>query len=117
MSEKNLVSTLLQCCHCLQSLRIVQVHLDGSWAQVIACLHYLRSLRDVSLHFLRVGPGASRPLGFSGLRDDIDVPDSLGQRLQLRRKGIPGNTRVVGVDYSGPGMGNVLAMLMNSIEE
>lgn len=117
MSEKNLVSTLLQCCHCLQSLRIVQVYLDGSWAQVFACLHYLRSLRDVSLHFLRVSHGASRPLGFSGLRDDIDVPDSLGQRLQLRRKGIPGNTRVVGVDYSGPGMGNVVAMLMNSIEE
>jgi hypothetical protein len=73
--------------------------------------------RKVSLHFLRVGPAVSRPLGFSGLRDDIDVPDSLGRKLRLRRKGVLGHKSVIGVDNSGPGMANVAAMLINSIEE
>jgi hypothetical protein len=116
ISEKNLIESLLQCRHCLQSLSLFQVRLDRSWTQVFRVLGSFDSLQGLSLHFLRVGPGASRPRAFSGLSDDIEVPEAFGQKLRLRRKGVPGRTRVVGVDYNGPGMGNVVAMLTNSIE-
>jgi hypothetical protein len=117
ISEKNLVESLLRCCHCLQSLSIIQIRLDGGWTQVFGYLRYFERLQSLSLHFLRVRPGTSRPWAFYGLSDDIEVPDSFGRKLQLRRKGVLGYTRVVGVDYSGPSMDKVVAMLMNSVEE
>jgi hypothetical protein len=119
MSRENLVECLIQSLHCLRSLRLHGVRLDQSWDRVFACLPYLTSLQDLSLHFLRVLPGPSWPLALSGLRDDIDVPGSLGQRLRLRRKRYGGHqnpqTRIVCMDYSGPGMENVIAMLLNSV--
>jgi hypothetical protein len=122
MSGENLVECLIQSLHCLRSLRLHGVRLDQNWDRVFACLPYLTSLQDLSLHFLRILPTPSWPLSLSGLRDDIDVPGSLGQRLRLRRRRYGGpqhpqrQTRIVCMDYSGPGMQNVIAMLLNSVE-
>jgi hypothetical protein len=122
MFGENLVECLIQSLHCLRSLRLSGVKLDQGWDRVFASLPYLTSLQDLSLHFLRIRPGPSWPLALSGLRDDIDVPGSLGQRLRLRRKRYgahqspQSHTRIVGMDYSGPGMENVIAMLLNFAE-
>ena len=110
ISTANLVKFLIGCRDNLRSVKLSQLMMDRECRSIFQALQSFEKLESISFHYLRL-ISTPWPGTFPGLDDTVEIPGTLGRKLQLKRRRVPEPVSVTGVDYSGPGIRSVVATL------
>ncbi|MCJ1228107.1 hypothetical protein MMC12_004768 [Toensbergia leucococca] len=122
ITENMLSSLLLHCSSSLHVLSFWHVYISsGTWRQILTQLQDFPFLDDITLHWPKEYSQNEEQeivhLQFPALDRNHVVPDSEGQKIELRRKRWNGQPRVWGARFHGRvGMKKALGILIESIE-